>query len=103
VQHDVRAGGGEFFRHRESKTGSCTRDQSGAAVQKRLCGARHDRFRQPRISTPAHSSRTFAMKVKSESAPNLALVIASIWRTEAPQTIGTPIASASSMQRRTSL
>src|SRR5213076_2352970 len=50
----------------------------------------------PRISTPAHSSSTFAIEVKSEDAPYLALVMASICRTTAPQTIGTPMASASS-------
>ena len=57
----------------------------------------------PRISTPAHSSSTFAIEVKSEDAPYLALVMASICRTAAPQTIGTPMASASSTQSRTSL
>ena len=55
------------------------------------------------ISTPAHSSTTLAIEVKSESGPNLALVTASIWRTTAPRTIGTPSASASSTHRRTSL
>ena len=43
------------------------------------------------------------MWVKSESAPNLAFVMASTWRTAAPTTIGTPFASASSTHRRTSL
>ncbi len=56
-----------------------------------------------RISTPAHSSSTRAMLVKSLSAPYLAVVIASIWRTAAPATIGTPRASASSTHMRTSL
>src|SRR6185295_12173800 len=56
-----------------------------------------------RICTPAHSSITFAMQVKSDVAPNFAWVTASICRTADPTTIGTPIASASSTQRRTSL
>src|ERR1700761_1302232 len=56
-----------------------------------------------RISTPAHSSNTRAMLVKSLAAPYLAWVMASIWRTAAPATIGTPRASASSTHMRTSL
>src|SRR4029453_13366847 len=52
---------------------------------------------------PAHSSSTFAIEVKSDEAPYLALVMASICRTTEPQTIGTPMASASSTQSRTSL
>src|SRR4029453_8577538 len=55
------------------------------------------------ISTPAHSSTTLAMHVKSEAGPNLAFVTASIWRTAEPTTIGTPSASASSMHNLTSL
>lgn len=57
----------------------------------------------PFTSTPAHSSTTRVMEVKSEVGPYLAWVTASIWRTAAPATMGTPMASASSMQRRTSL
>src|SRR5262245_10729881 len=55
------------------------------------------------ISTPAHSSTTLAMHVKSEAGPNRAFVTASIWRTAEPTTIGTPSASASSMHNLTSL
>src|SRR4051812_1690967 len=67
-------------------------------VERRLV---HRRY--PLISTPAHSSTTRAMLVKSELAPNLAWVTASICRIAAPATIGTPSASASSTHSRTSL
>ena len=56
-----------------------------------------------RIFTPAHPSRTRATDVKSLSDPKVALVTAISCLTAAPTTMGTPMASASSTQRRTSL
>ena len=60
---------------------------------------------QPRISTPAHFSITRAIEVKSNSGPNLALVIARISRTAAPSTLdldcpgGRPQAMACPLER----
>src|SRR5207244_6750305 len=59
--------------------------------------------RQPPTSTPAHSSMVFTIEVKSLSGPCRALVMARICRTALPTIIGTPSASASSRQSRTSL
>ena len=88
---------------------STCRDRAAFCVTFRdLCGSTLivvalSAYERDRISTPDHSSSTFAMHVKSELAPYLACVTASIWRTAAPTTIGTPSASASSTHSRTSL
>ncbi|MNG15113.1 hypothetical protein D3C84_989180 [compost metagenome] len=51
---------------------------------------------------PAHCSIKHVMRVKSALSPKAARVMLSTWRTLLPTGIGTPIASASSRQRRVS-
>src|SRR5262249_10124001 len=64
---------------------------------------RLDCVSQPRTSTLAHCSTVLHIEVKSESGPKSVLVIPRNCRTALPTMVGTPMASASSRHRLTSL